>query len=113
MKIQVMKFALLTAFAVVLPLAAHAHKDADCDMKGTDMSKMSAEEMQKMKNECAAKEKMNCGKSDMDMSKMSDSDMQTMKEQCHKHDATHADGTVPATPATPATPADPHIHNGG
>lgn len=117
MKIHSLKCVATVALVLALPLAAQAQMH-DCNMQGMDMSKMSAEEKQKLHADCAAKmQHKDCGMKDMDMSKMSAQDKQNMMAQCH--DKTAPDATtppsVPATPAIPATPAAPaaHNHNGG
>jgi hypothetical protein len=54
-------------------------------MKGMDMSKMSAEDHQKMMDQCAAQKKTkDCDMSGMDMSKMSAEDHQKMMAGCRK-----------------------------
>lgn len=80
------------SLALALPMTVQAHKKHDeadtsgCDMKGMDMSKMSAEDHQKMLDQCAAEKKAkDCDMNGMDMSKMSAEDRQKMMAACQKN----------------------------
>lgn len=93
--------ALVLMLSLALPIAAHAHGHAiDCETHGMDMSKMSAEEQQKFKDQCEAQKHGQdmCDMSAMDMSKMSDADQQKMMAQCHEQDAPPATGAAATMP---------------
>lgn len=69
-------------FASALSVSAHDH-DAGCDMQNMDMSKMSSEDKQAMREKCAAQLRAeNCGINGVDMSMMSTADQNAMKESC-------------------------------
>jgi hypothetical protein len=75
--------------AIAIPLSSQAHKKQDgmdmsrCEMSSADTSKLSAEDRQKMIDQCAAqKQAKDCDMGGMDMSSMSPEDHQKMMASC-------------------------------
>jgi hypothetical protein len=90
--LQMLTCALGLSLAAVVPVMTHAadtNGHVDCSQQGTDLSKMTPEQREKMQAACRdEKQHMDCGKDGMDMSKMTAEQRDALQAHCAQtHDS--------------------------